>query len=135
MAISEQFARTWSVTDFGDSALESYARDRLTVDTRLGVQALAAFGLISQAAILALILWQQVATSYLISSALFAALSLHILVSARFVDDLRTLHLLGITFLIIGALSIAFLAHRVGDLNIGMMSAVVMLFVAVPLTA
>ncbi len=133
MAIFEQLERIWSVTDFGDPSLESYARDRLTLDTRRGVQALAAFGLVAQAAIVALILWQQVDSAYLTSAAIFAALSLHILISAEFVDDLRTLHLLGMTFLIIGALSIALLAHRVGDLNIGMMSAIVMLIVAVPL--
>lgn len=133
MAIPEQLARTWSATEFGDPMLDRYAQDRLMLDTRRGVQALAAFALVTQVAMIALIYWQGLSNSYLTSAIIFGALSLHIFISARFVDDIRTLHMLGMTFLIIGALSIAFLAHRTGDLNIGLMAAVVMLFVAVPL--
>ncbi len=41
--------------------------------------------------------------------------------------------MLGMTFLILGALAITVLAHRTGDLGIGMMAAVIMLVVAIPL--
>ena len=129
----QHLTRIWSATDFGDPTLDHYARERLMPDTRRGVQALAAFALLTQIAMIVLIYWQELGAAYLTSAGIFAALSLHILISARFLNDVQTLQMLGMTFLIIGALSITFLAHRTGDLNIGMMAAVVMLFVAVPL--
>ena len=133
MAIPRALAQTWSATDFGDAELSTYAESELLDDTRKGVQVMAVVSLCMQFVVTMIIVVQDLGMAYLSSTGIFAALSLHVFISARYVDDVRGLQLLGMTFLIIGALAITFLAHEVGDLNVGMMAAAVMLFVAIPI--
>lgn len=123
----------WSATEFGDDALSVYAEERMRADTRLGVQTVAAFALAMQLCIAIVATGQELPANFVYTNLIFGLLSLHVMVSARFVDDVRSLQALGIAFLVIGAMTITFLAHRVGDLNIGMMAAIVMLIVAIPL--
>lgn len=133
MGISTYLADVWSATDFSDPDLSGYAEKQLRNDTRIGVQTLAGLLLAMQLCVAMFSLRLSLSPIYAYTSGLFALLSLHVLISARFVSDVRALHTLGIAFLVIGALSITVLAHRLGDLNIGLMAAVVMLLVAVPL--
>lgn len=133
LAISTYLADVWSVTDFSDPELSGYAEEQLRSDTRFGVQIMAGLSLVVQLCIVVLAFLQELSSIYVYTSTLFALLSMHILISAAFVKDIRALQTLGMAFLIIGALSITVLAHRSGDLNIGMMAAVIMLLVAVPL--
>ncbi len=133
MAISTYLADVWSATEFSDPELAGYAESRLLKDTRLGIQAMAGLSLAMQLCLAVLILAKGSDTIYLSSNLLYGLLSLHVLISAAFLKDVRTLHVLGMTFLIIGALCLTILAHRSGQLHIGMMAATVMLFVAIPL--
>ena len=133
MAIPRALAQTWSATDFGDAELSTYAEGELLDDTRKGVQVMALVSLCMQFVIMVFIVVQNLGMAYLSSVGIFAALSAHVYISARYVNDVRGLQVLGMTFLIIGALAITFLAHEIGDLNVGMMAAVVMLFVAIPI--
>lgn len=133
MAISTYLANVWSATEFGDPELSGYAEEQLRKDTRIGVQTMAGLSFAMQLCVALLSLIQGLSSIYLYTSALFALLSLHILISAQFVKDVRALQALGMAFLIVGAVAVTVLAHRSGDLNIGMMAAVVMLLVAVPL--
>jgi diguanylate cyclase (GGDEF)-like protein len=121
------------VTEFGDPELSGYAEEQLRKDTRIGVQIMAGLSLAMQLCIALLAITQELSPTYIYTSSLFALLSLHVLISASFVQDVRALHTLGIAFLVIGAVSVTVLAHRSGDLHIGLMAAIVMLFVAVPL--
>jgi diguanylate cyclase (GGDEF)-like protein len=123
----------WSATDFDNPELSGYAETQLRRDTRVGVQTMAALSLMMQLIVAILILSYDLGGAYLYTNAIVAVLSLHILISANYVDDVRTLHVLGMAFLIMGALAVTFLAHRAGDLNIGMMAAITMLFIAIPL--
>ena len=102
-------------------------------DTQLGVQTMAGLSLVMQVCVAVFVLMQGLGNLYLASILLFGLLSLHVLISAAFLRNVRTLHVLGMTFLIIGALSLTILAHRSGELHIGVMAASVMLFVAIPL--
>jgi len=133
LAISTYLAKVWSATEFGDPELSGYAEEQLHKDTRIGIQTMAGLSLAMQVGIALLSILKGLGSAYLYTSALFALLSLHILVSAFFVKEVRALQTLGMAFLIIGAVAVTVLAHRSGDLNIGMMAAVVMLLVAVPL--
>lgn len=133
MAISTYLADVWSATAFRNPRLAGYAEARIRKDTRLGVQTMAALALLMQAGVTTFLFSRGLDGAYLKTSVIIAVLSVHILVSAAFVDDVRALHLLGITFLVIGALAITFLAHQTGDLNIGTIAAVVMLIIAIPL--
>ena len=133
MTISTYLADVWSATEFGDPALSGYAESRLKQDTRVGVQTMALLALAMQIVVGLFVLSQDTGTSYLYTIAVLGVLSLHIFVSAFFVDDVKALHTLGMSFLALGALAITFLAHRAGDLKIGMMAAIVMLFIVIPL--
>lgn len=133
MAISRYLANVWSATDFGDPDLSGYAEKQMRKDTRIGVQMMALLSLLLQLIVAMFLLSQDLGGVYLYTNVILGIFSLHILVSAAFVSDVRALHVLGMSFLIIGALAITFLAHRAGDLNIGMMAAIVMLFIAIPL--
>ncbi len=133
MAISNYLAEVWSATQFQDRELAGYAEAQIEKDTRLGVQIMAGLALLMQACVAFLLISQEFDPAYINTNFLLAALSLHILISAGFIKDVRTLHFLGMTFLVIGALAITFLAHRTGDLNIGTMAAIILLFVAIPL--
>ena len=133
MAISTYIADVWSATDYGDSELSGYAHEQLRGDTRLGIQAMAGLSLVMQLCVAAVILFLGLDSIYLSTNLLFGLLSLHVLVSAAYLKDVRTLHALGMAFLIIGALCLTILAHRSGELHVGMMAATVMLFVAIPL--
>lgn len=133
MAISTYLANVWSATDFGDPELSGYAETQLRKDTRIGIQAMAGLSLLMQLCVAVLIWVQGVGNPWLTIIFLFGLLSLHVLVSAAYLKDVRTLHVLGMAFLIIGALCLTSLAHQTGELHIGVMAATVMLFVAIPL--
>lgn len=133
MAISTYLADVWSATDFGDPELVGYAEEQMLADTRLGIKAMAGLSLVMQTCVAVLILAKGYDSIYLTSNLLFGLLSLHVLISASYLKDVRTLHVLGMVFLVIGALCLTILAHRSGELHIGVMAATVMLFVAIPL--
>ena len=94
---------------------------------------MAGLSLVTQLCVAALAYSVDLATVYINTSLLFGLLSLHVLVSARFLRDIGSLHALGMAFLTIGALVLTILAHRAGELHIGTMAGTVMLFVAIPL--
>ena len=133
MAISTYLANVWSATEFGDTELSGYAEKQLRADTRVGVQAIAGLAFAMQLCVVAFVVLRDVGNPYLYISLLFALLSVHVVVSAFYLDDVRTLQVLGMAFLIIGALCLTSIAHQAGELHIGVMAATVMLFVAVPL--
>ena len=133
MAISSYLADIWSVTSFDDPDLAGYAAEQMCADTRIGVQSMMVLALAMQLLISALAMYFGLGSLYIYMSLLIAALCLHVLISASFITDVRTLHALGMTFLIASALAITVLAHRSGSLNVGMMAAVIMLLVAIPM--
>ncbi len=133
MAISSYLADIWSVTDFGDPDLAGYAAEQMCADTRIGVQSMMVLALAMQLLISAMAMFFDLGSLYIYMSLLIAALCLHVLISASFIKDVRTLHALGMTFIIAAALAITVLAHRSGSLNVGMMAAVIMLLVAIPM--
>ncbi len=133
MAISTYLAKVWSATDFGDSELSEYAEAQLCDDTRIGLQTMAGLSLVMQLGIAIFSWYRGLGGLYVSTSVLFGLLSLHVLISARFLHEVRALQTLGMVFLTIGALSLTVLAHRAGELHMGMMAATVMLFVAIPL--
>ncbi|MBT8098561.1 MAG: GGDEF domain-containing protein [Gammaproteobacteria bacterium] len=133
MAISTYLANVWSVTEFGDPELSGYAETRLCSDTRTGLQIMAAMGLAMFVAIAILSWILPLDRVYLTTSLLLALLAVHVFISAHFLKDISSLHALGMAFLTIGALALTVLAHRAGELHMGMMAGMVILFMAVPL--
>jgi diguanylate cyclase (GGDEF)-like protein len=133
LAISTYLADVWSATEFDDPELSGYAEKQLCKDTRLGIQAMAGLSLLMQLSVAALIFSQEIGDPYITIVLLFGLLSVLVLFSAAYLKDVRTLYVLGMAFLIIGALCLTSLAHLAGELHIGLMAAAIMLFIAIPL--
>ncbi|MGB5353598.1 MAG: diguanylate cyclase, partial [Woeseia sp.] len=133
LTIFTRIADVWSATDFNNPELDGYAAAQIYKETQLGVQIMAGIALLIQLAVAVLLLVRGLDALYIKTNIILGLLAVHIFVSAKYVQDLRTLHALGMTFLVIGALAITLLAHQMGELNIGMIAAIVMLFVAIPI--
>jgi len=133
LAARSYFADVWSATDFRNVDLARYAEPQIRRDTRHGLQIMAALSLVVHVFVWLLIARPSAGSLALYTHIVLVALSLHVLVSANFVNDIRALHGLGMVLLVVSALAIIFVAHRTGDLSIGMMAAIVMLFISIPL--
>lgn len=133
LAAAGNVREMWSATAFGESGLDSYAEQQMLVYSRFGVQAMAVIAGIAQLCIAAISFVNDGSAAITYTSVLLMFLSAHIVLSACYVDNLDSLHMLGIAFLVINAVAITVLAHRAGELNIGTIAATVMLLVAVPL--
>jgi diguanylate cyclase (GGDEF)-like protein len=133
LALRNYLADIWSATDFRNAELARYAEPEIREETRHGVQIMASLSLFINIFVLLLISRNGIDSLHLYSHMALAALSLHVLISARFVDDIRALQGLGMVLLIVSALAVILIAHRTSDLSIGMMAAVVMLLISVPL--
>lgn len=133
MAVKDYLADIWSATDFRNAELARYAEPEIRDETRHGVQIMASLSLFINIGVWLFVSMNGAGTLHVYSHLALAALSLHVLISARFVDDIRALQGLGMVLLVVSALAIILIAHRTGDLSIGMMAAIVMLMISVPL--
>jgi len=133
LAVKNYLADIWSATDFRNADLARYAEPKIREETRHGVQIMASLSLFINIFVLLLMSRNGADSLHIYSHLALAALSLHVLISARFVDEIRALQGLGMVLLIVSALAIILIAHRTNDLSIGMMAAIVMLLISVPL--
>lgn len=126
-------AESWSATEFRKPEITGYAEDVMREETRHGIQIMAVLSLVMQVCVPLFTLKLSLGPLHVYTYFVLGVLSLHVLVSSQLVGDVRALQFLGMVLLIVSALAITFLAHRTGSLNIAMMAAIVMLFVAMPL--
>jgi diguanylate cyclase (GGDEF)-like protein len=133
LAVKNYLADIWSATDFRNAELACYAEPEIREETRQGVQIMASLSLVINIFVWLFISRNGADSLHIYSHMALAALSLHVLISARFVDDIRALQGLGMVLLIVSALAIILIAHRTSDLSIGMMAAIVMLLISIPL--
>lgn len=123
----------WSSTQFDESSVSSYAEELILTETRKGITVMALLSLVIQVSSIALYQKMGVHGAFLYTYALLALLSIHIIVSVRYVSELSALNLLGMILLIITGVAIMTIAHRTGSLNAGLMSSIVLLFMVMPL--
>lgn len=133
MAVPTYLADVWTATDFQDEELGRYAEPLIREDTRQGVQMLASLSLLVNLAMWLLILSGGSAGLDSHTHLVLAALSVHVLVSTRFVHEIPALQVLAVVVIVVSAMAIVFVAHSTGDLTIGMMAAIVMLLISTPL--
>ncbi len=126
-------SHVWSSTGFTDERLTQYAETLMLEETRRGIRSMALLSLAIQ--ITAVFLYQKLGMhgSFLYTYGLLAALSIHVVVSVRFVQDIRALNLLGTILLVITGIAIMTIAHRTGTMNAGLVSSIVMLFMVMPI--
>ena len=126
-------ADAWSATDFRSKELDGYAEIQLCADVRQGVQVMALLSLGMQICMAVFAVYAEAGSSYLYTALTLSTLSLHVLISAKYVEDIKALQMLGMVLLMVTALALSFLAHRTGDLHVGMIAGVILLFISIPL--
>lgn len=126
-------ASLWSPTKFSRQELSVYAEQWMLDDTRKGMYMLGSVSLLllsASACVYSLLGFDPV---YGYTCLALAVLSLHTAVSARAVRELKALHLLGMTLLVVSGMAFVLVAHETGVLNTAVFASVVLLFMVVPL--
>ncbi len=126
-------ASFWTVTRFGVSELDDYAVQLMEEETRSGLRVLCLVFilLLSASAILDAVLG--LSGPYLYTYLVLAVLSTNIYFAARTIRDVRSLHLLGMTLLVISSTAMVLLAHKEGTFSIPLFIGVMLIYVVVPL--
>ncbi|RDH85506.1 MAG: hypothetical protein DIZ78_11245 [endosymbiont of Escarpia spicata] len=123
----------WSLTRFDGAELSDFAESMMFHDTRKGIVILglvSMFLLAASASVYALLGYD---TIYIYSCVVLAALAFHVSVSARSVQEIRVLYLLGMTLLVVNGVAFVLLAHHTGSFNAALFASVILLFLLMPL--
>ena len=127
----------WSSSDFGSPEVNQFAQKLLTLDTQRGLITLA---LLSLTIHIGVFLYSVVANNNLPHSipamsthGLLVLLSLHIAVSARWLDEIKVLNLLGMALLVVTGAALMLLAHKTNSLGVALTVGFATLFMAIPI--
>ena len=131
--VCESAAGVWSTTSFEDSKVSEYARELMLEETRRGIIAMAGVSALTQLAAMLLHYRLGADGNFFYTYGLLAALSVHIVISSRFVNEIGSLHLLGTILLVITGVAIMAIAHRTGSVNAALLASVVLLFMVMPI--
>jgi diguanylate cyclase (GGDEF)-like protein len=124
--------RFWTVTNFHESGLNTFARDILKKETRTGIQlmTLVFFFLLVVAAFLDRLVGLGGPSSY--AYLVLAVLSLHVLLASRHSHELDVLYLLAISLLMISSTTLVLLAHKSGTFSPTFYAGVALIFIFIP---
>ncbi len=129
----EFLSRLWSIYDFKDPEIKSFAQQQLMLETRQGLKLMST--LLIFLILVAMLLFRQLGqiNSYGLNYFWVLALAAHINISARVVKDVTTLHALGMTLLVISATAYVFIAHQAGGFSPLLLANIVLLFMIIPM--
>jgi diguanylate cyclase (GGDEF)-like protein len=102
-------------------------------ETRRGLVVMSALALVLLGAEAVLYARLDLGSAYLYTSALLAVLAVNVLLSARAVSEIRALHLLGMSLLVVSCTAMVLLAHQTGVFSSVLFASVALLFMVVPL--
>jgi diguanylate cyclase (GGDEF)-like protein len=133
MNLKDSVRSLWTSTGFMSHDLTAYAERLIATETRQGVINVSLFSLLllGGAAILYAVLGM--GESYAYTYAALAALSLHILITARSALKINVLYLLGTVLLVIIGVGLVLLAHQARSFSGTLFAAVALLFMVVPM--
>lgn len=126
----------WSASRFDTEAVAFHAKDAMREEAKQGVYAMALLTLFMMAALAGFHVYLGLGTQHLYTFALLGVLAGHVAASARKLSDtadLKVLYLLGMVLLSLTALAFVLIAQREGGFSGPTRSAVVLLFMVVPL--
>ena len=124
---------SWSATSFSAKEIDAYAQRLTTDEARNGLMGLSVVLLCLFGVEGYLFSHSDLGVGAVYTCLMLALLALHILVSARAIQDIRTLYLLGTTLLIISGTAFVLLAHNSGAFNFALFASVTLLFMVVPI--
>ena len=125
--------QAWSIVDFGLPELNDYARRIMEKETKNGMMILCCifFLLLVSAAILNSTLG--LCGPFLYTYGILALLCIHVFIASKVLKDLLTIHLLGITLLVISSTALVLIAHKTGIFSVPLLAGIVFIFLVVPL--
>lgn len=123
----------WSATRFGANDVSSYAHCLMIEETRKGLAAMSAMALILLCAQTAVYAGLGFGYMYLYTSLLLALLAAHVFVSARMLNDINSLYLLGMSLLVVCGTAFVLLAHKTGTFSLALFASVALLFMVIPM--
>ena len=123
----------WNIKSFPEQQLRDYCDASLLRETRRGLMVLCAVfvAMMCAEATLDYMLNQQHGSLY--TYVLLGVLSVHIGLSCRSVPDIRSLHLLGMTILIVSGSAFVLLAQQSGNFDGILFVSIALLFMVIPL--
>lgn len=123
----------WSINCFPEQQLRDYCNESLLRETRRGLMVLCAVfvAMMFAEAVLDYMLNQEQGSLY--TYVLLGILGVHIGLSCRSVPDLRSLHLLGMTILIVSGSAFVLLAQQSGNFDGILFVSIALLFMVIPL--
>lgn len=123
----------WDVTGFQQAGLQAYACERMLFETRRGLAVLCfVFAvLILSEAVLHYFLFGDNSSAY--TCMLLAALAIHIAVTSSSISDIKSMHLLGMTLLVVSGTAFILLSQQSKSFNEILLISIAMLFMVVPL--
>lgn len=127
------FNELWSINDFDDPDLNSFAQQQLTAETRQGLKVMSTLLVLLILAAMLLFKQMSLINGFSLNYFWVMALASHINISARVVSDIKTLHALGMTLLVISATAYVFIAHQTGDFSPLLLANIVLLFMIIPM--
>ena len=133
MRHKDSVASLWTATGFVGADLTAYAERLVAVETRQGVVLVSLFSLLLLGGAAAVYALLGMGDDHAFTYAALAALSLHILFSARATSRIQVLYLLGTVLLVIIGVGLVLLAHQSGSFSGTLFAAVALLFMVVPM--
>jgi diguanylate cyclase (GGDEF)-like protein len=133
MRLYAELDKLWSMHSFKDPDLTGFAHQQLTAETQEGLKIMST--LLILLILLAMLFFKQMSliNGYSLNYFWVIALSAHINISARVVTEIKTLHALGMTLLIISATAYVFIAHQLGGFSPLLLVNIVLLFMVIPI--
>jgi hypothetical protein len=129
----EQLGDLWSTTRFRAQGLSAYAETLMLEETRKGLKAMS---LLFLALLLGSALFHSelgLGRTYVYTAMSLAALCTHVYFSSRAIREIRTLHVLGMTLLIISGTAFVLVAHQQGAFGAALFTSVALLFMVIPM--
>jgi diguanylate cyclase (GGDEF)-like protein len=121
------------MSNFKDPDLNGFAQQQLIAETQEGLKIMST--LLIVLILLAMLFFKQMSliTGYSLNFFWVIALSAHINISARLVAQIKTLHVLGMTLLVISATAYVFIAQQLGGFSPLLLVNIVLLFMVIPI--
>jgi len=123
----------WSATHFPRDEITHFAQLQGVEEARKGIFSLSLILLLLFSMEIIFFYSFQFDKNYLYTATLLALLSIHILFSARAVNDTRTLYLLGTVLLMISGTAFVLLTHKAGSMDLSIFAGIMLLFMVVPI--
>ncbi len=123
----------WSITGLMSDEVAAYASRLWVNDARSGLMSLSAAMFLLFLAEICVQARFGLDRAYLYTFGLLSVLAVHIMISARAVQDTRSIYVLGTALMVVSGTAIMLLAHQAGAFTFTLFSGVALLFVVVPI--